>query len=432
MKNHMWRHPPVQLLASVTGLTLALLLGAMACPKPQGVAALERPECPQDSVHITVRDTFRNTVVDRVVTTIPLAGKISNVPEFHDCQRFVMGPGAAYGPMVAIFASFTLGRLDTLNDSLMAAGGTGVVAAAAEIYNYDMLYRPLQIQPKFSCLYLWHDTPAGSAVRYKAKMVPIGSHENDCLHPVDPATAPGQLLEVRPIGDKTLSAADYPAVARWDWDSVRNEVYIGIKCGSQWCEVGRPNFTSSELPAVNPSNPLQEDVPGEPPTTRPEQDRIVRIKGWYDQQYLAIPNTSGQLDAGSVRGTAIPVPQLGRINDPARFKGRWVASAFITLDSPSSTYKGKLNLEEGINRVALCNGDAADCLPGQTNPPPCAAGPDGNWWARVISAGNHTSYHCVKRKDHPGVTIPGTVRWRWVNDDEKTWIRCLQGCCTVS
>jgi hypothetical protein len=37
--------------------------------------------------------------------------------------------------------------------------------------------------------------------------------------------------------------------------------------------------------------------------------------------------------------------------------------------------------------------------------------------------------------DHsgPGVPhIPGTARWFWVRRDEKLWMRCAQGCCTIN
>src|SRR5439155_180694 len=104
---------------SVQALVLAssLVAGAIACETTlSGGAAtptIGRPECPSDSFAISVVDsvrTLRGVVTHpRTITTIPLAGPISNVPEFHDCQELIKDNG--YLSLYAIFASF---RLDLL------------------------------------------------------------------------------------------------------------------------------------------------------------------------------------------------------------------------------------------------------------------------------------------------------------------------------
>jgi len=48
------------------------------------------------------------------------AGPITNIPEFHDCQRFVSNPGASFDSLFAIFASF---RLDSVTRALGWEGG---------------------------------------------------------------------------------------------------------------------------------------------------------------------------------------------------------------------------------------------------------------------------------------------------------------------
>src|SRR5688572_12985499 len=56
------------------------------------------PECPH-----SVTDAITG------VTQVSIAGPITDVPEFHDCQRLRVG--ASYGPVVAIWVSV---RIDSL------------------------------------------------------------------------------------------------------------------------------------------------------------------------------------------------------------------------------------------------------------------------------------------------------------------------------
>ena len=57
-------------------------------------------------------------------------------------------------------------------------------------------------------------------------------------------------------------------------------------------------------------------------------------------------------------------------------------------------------------------------------------------WGQMV----RLEYKCAYRTDHAGVKdlngnpvdIPGTARWKWDEDDEKLWVRCPQGCCTVN
>jgi hypothetical protein len=400
-------------------VVVALVVGT-ACtpkPKPQQPIVLGRPECPQDSLLIQVVDTVEKAEVVRSITTIPVAGPITNIPEFHDCQRFIMGTGNdTYGPLVAIFANHLL---DSLYPAQFDSTAAPVGEAAAEIYSYDGAYDPLFIRQGFNCLYL-NQTPTG----WDAVISWVGSDESGCLEP----PKNGEQLAVipkKPMKD----GKDYPAVARWDWDPVNHRQYISIRCGEEWCEVGHAGFaTSKVLSGGLPNDP----VPSLGTALPNERARVVLIKGWYDEQYLA-EGASGGLKPSALRGTAYPHPMLDRMKSEADFMGGWKPVAYVLLDQNSGPYQSKLNLEQGLNRIFYCHGAFSDCQSDQPTPA-CPSAADHQWWAKIVPDGSqHAEYRCVTRRTHPnGDEIPGAVRWRWDENDEKLWVRCPQGCCTVS
>src|SRR5688572_16111975 len=89
-------------------LVPAALVGVSAvaaCPftvrTPEGVATTGK-RCPEHNIAINVDST-------EVITDIPLASSIDEIPEFHDCQRFATTTTRnGYGPLVAIWAVETL------------------------------------------------------------------------------------------------------------------------------------------------------------------------------------------------------------------------------------------------------------------------------------------------------------------------------------
>jgi hypothetical protein len=237
-----------------------------------------------------------------------------------------------------------------------------------------------------------------------------------------------------------LQAADIPEVARWDWDAERHEQYIGIRCGDQWCEVGRVGLVRSrsafEVGVTFSSVSAQSLVPPSPGIangqgTVPERLRVVAVKGWYDEQQLDTLDANGRPQLTDILGTVIPHPALNR----ATFKpGDWTPVAFVHL---SADYPGKVPLEHGMNRVFLCKDVGGNC--GITAASPCPLDPTGTaagqtrWWMRIVSATNDTTVHCVRRRTHGGMAIPAAAaRWNWNELDAKTWVACEGGCCTVN
>jgi len=368
-----------------------------------------RPECPTDSVLIVNTYLVKKTPVTEIVTTIPVAGPITNVPEYHDCQRFAPALGEKYGPLVAIFAHQGL-------DTLFADSTAPPVEAAAEIYSWDGEYPALAIKRGFNCLYLKR-----SGTSWKARMVPVDT-AGACLH----KQAGGEDLKVTSWKAKYLG--DLPAVARWDWDSRASQQYISIRCGVEWCEVGsKTGFTSS---ALHPDGTLpSEPVPYKGEATAQEQQRVLTVKGWYDEQRIAVSDGASLL-VSTTLGTAFPHPMLDRLGDTSDFQLQWIPVAYVLLNQEPPGYKKKLNLDVGLNSVYMCHGPFTRCpeIPVGTREPKCPVGADRQWWTMIVSARKDTVYRCIHRRVHHDVQIPGTVRWRWKETDETLWVRCPQGC----
>ena len=380
--------------------------GAIACPKPLPPAAA-RPECPRDSIFIP-RDT--GLVVTHEVAA---SGPISMVPEYHDCQRFVSEREDAFGSLIAIFAS---SGLDSVADPPPGPYSTANIVftgrdnkAAATILNYDAPYEPLRIEKGINCLYLFTTNGVWNARIFSA------SSDQDCLDPF-PASNGGRPLAV--TVDPSQRRA-MPPVARWDWDSRQHEHYIGIRCGTQWCEVYNPS-----RPALLSSNHYD----GSPE---------VGIKGLYDEQNLAVPSTGGPgvLVPGGVIGTIFPVGDLVA-NRESDFDRIWKQVAMVSLSGDSPTYKDKFNFiagpaPAGNTTIWLCKGDKSACqIPSTSSVNDCDDKGD-HWFAKIVSA-TLTKYRCVIRRQHPSVPIPGAVRWRWKNTDDDMWVRCPTGCCEIT
>jgi hypothetical protein len=415
------------------------------------------------------------------VRVVSVSGPITNVPEFHDCQRFIVG--GSFDSLYAIFARY---QLESLPGSLVIppatptkSGGNsgGLVARGAatvptrsqvvfklpegtgytyaEIYTWGGNYPDLGIQSGFNCLYMFRTDG-----RWRARMVPIANlvpsapQDSGCLAPqpeIATAVNMGKELLVMPDTQLGRTDSDYPPVSRWDWDSVHSKQYIGIRCGAAWCEVG-----DSDLVVSNPlsSPPTFETVPGAAPTSDQNQ-RVTRIKGWYDRQLLATHSWLQGLHPSVIWGEIIPHPVLGRQDHdvasyfhPTSADRRWVEVAVVRVSANYTT--SVMRFTTGDNKVYLCYGTDGDCGVPSSQISGCKASAIAHstypasmtsssslWWAMVKSEGIDLQYRCVEWRDHSndvlalGFSIPGTARWRWLLDDETNWMRCTEGCCEI-
>ena len=460
--------PPPRLLAVLLGTVALVWAGTRWW---EGPTMASHDECP----------------IDTLTTDYQLSGAITRIPEFHDCQRFIERVDGLktlvwqdrYDSLYALwvregldtarFSSNFLGQpgairtsriyvaeggeimVDTIkSESGVTATDTGAIAVAvAIIFTYAEEYKPLGIKRGFNCVYL------ADPNAWKAIMVPVPS-EDACFADKLFSSITGTHLSVHPVAPSApLTGDDVPPVGRWDWDPTNGKYYVGLRCLNAWCEVG-----------YEPGAPTLVSSASYTATAAPaHQRRTIEIKGWYDQQYLAVPSWPNSVSPSPMLGTAFPDSGLhgrkiedydapGTVWLPASHTSvrgktpfsKWNGTSWswVTATASPGTYKSKLNFDLGavlasmdpvpeFNTTFLCHGDKDKCIPPahQQEVATCATNTS-MWWARVISSAlQDTVFKCVTFTSHPGITMPGVVRWRWLNNDETHWISCPEGCCRI-
>lgn len=462
--------------ASLAGLVVG-------CPPPEREAF--SPKCPEHLEGWLAADSADGAVRILTINAIPASGDFGNLPEVHDCQRLITADDAgqmSYGPLGVLFASEDLLGLF---DARAPAETQYPARAAATINSWPDAYPALHIPPGWSCLYIVRmpqltvvrrrldevrqDSLAvtrttGEALRtyahtavdsalvaadlrnaamatgealdspeprytYVAYVLEV-DHPERCARPASAellAKAPSLGVAATPItallDSRHFTQGRGFSAARWDADfgNGGHSQHISIRCGDAWCDV-MPLDATGPVPDLIPDNL--------PP------DALTALKGWYDQQYLALPDPAnpGRLVPGPTLATYFPVSGI------AGFAftdfNEWRTVGYIHLSGESEHYKGKLNLSEGLNTVSLRRGVLPSAL---TAARECRGGdaekhtPD-PWWVRIKSATGEESYYCSYYHGHPtsAQVPPGMVRWRWLEDDETTWQRCPEGCCPIS
>jgi hypothetical protein len=385
--------------AALSLLLCIVVLGASAYPRPYGDDDADRKDCPGH--------WFSFEYQGKVTTEAFLAGPTSDIPEFHDCQRFI-APDGTYEHLYAVFATF---RFDSILTSVRraAANSPPQFVAAAEIVTQTGAYPGLEIVPGFNCLYV------SSADWSTAYMVQLGVAEEKCLN-VRPEVADGWPLRVRRVRITNYSEADYPPVARWHQDKVTGRMLVMMKCDDAWCEIGvdSSEYIPRTLTALQGTR----------------ENRVQHIPLWYDEQMLAVPRLPGDPESvvpgvavkpSRVRGIVRPSYNLGDWKRPKDFTIRRRAGT-IWLSDTSSHYRDKMNLRKGDNAVHLTS----------ERPFPLM------WWFWRFEAfiGDPMmpflgKAYKVDRWKHKDIDIPPTSRWRWLSNDETVWERCPEGCCQV-
>lgn len=451
---------------------------------PSPIRALRLTAAASVAAVVLVAACRRNTLVecghDGPALPSSLIDAIKAVPEFHDCQRFIVEEHGAlrYDSVFAIYASSTLGGVEgalgaPIEEPAAAAPPPGVPAtgvtavapnppaqgrsvdssrvpitvalarnhriAAVALIVAGGAYDRLGITAGLNCLYVGRYVVPGSGGPpvWFARMVnqvpdSAAGCGADSLSQVDPSrTRPLKVL--RSTFADFPRPADYPDVARWDWDQGKQQQYIGIRCGAGWCEVGAEDFVPS------PPLPVAVDAPL-------AERRVRLIKGWYDQQYLA-KSVGKKLVPSGVLGTIIADTALGdRTADD--FRAGYVPVARVILETPGAPdpealamYESKYNFIKSAPmtpdgaRELLISGDIASPKWNARIPSPEAGGPDGSG----AGAGplNHRQKDITFREVSSAFKggpykVPAVARWRWLKTDEGTWTRCTEGCCELS
>lgn len=443
--------------ATGAAAVVLLVLGAvvvLACRRGSEVPQASSPglvdslECPNHNVGIPGGDTI-----------LPIAGVTTTIAEFHDCQRLVdQQQSDAYTVLAGVWVSEVLTGLvdslirlnpwvdsahkaDTLTGARPQATPMGEGLTFALVYAWDGDYAPLGIVQGWNCLRVFPSSHP-SIHRFAARMEPASDPEN-CVGPRMDAETRGQDLVVHDHTMTGFTGADYPAVGRWEWDIEHKDQYISLKCGDAWCDV-----TRADSYVASPDYRL-------PPGDAKGRRRVFEVKGWYDEQRLAV-GKPGALRPASIQGTIFPDPGLDGIDSTGAFAGTWVPAAQLGLKGPLPAYQQKFDMDPGqyppsgpgnsgpfrLNQLYLCLDRGGGC---EGVPPDLSCDPDtkgDTWYARMDPSQmnqpgpgpTQPAYFCVTRHDHSGLGrhIPGTARWRWVKEDEKLWVKCAAGCCTVN
>jgi hypothetical protein len=329
---------------------------------------------------------------------------------------------------------------DTL--SIKTVLDSGAAFPMVEILSIGGNYDQLEIEPGFSCLFVFKQ-----GNDWFAKLVAFGRIEGDCRspRPLESIMAyPDLSIRRTSASDMSLHWNDFPAVARWDWDVKGNTQVIGFGCLDGWCEVGELGHDPKTADDLSTTMSGIAALSGSP---------VLKVKGWYDVQRLS-PTKQDWWHPGAgprdVVGTIVPVPGLDKLS-PDNFDETWQLIAYVNLSEPSSEYRDHQSFAPmsttSVTTISLCMEDwrgpdplptgrgcteiskelrqAATCTPEAT-------APTIHWWAKTVPADNPKArYWCIVRRSAPaGVPVPGTARWRWMADDETTWGRCGGACCS--
>lgn len=368
-------------------------------------------------------------IIEKEVTSVTRGGH--HVPEYNDCQKFVIQ--AADGPAYSAgqFAIFAV-----QDSGLIASLGDGGRAAVAVIFA-EQAYAPLGIEENFNCLVLQVEEEYWSAAMYPPNKGGIA----DCSGEF-PERGGHQLTVEAPLSPLPARQGHYATLARWGYDRDRELYYIAVTCGEAVCHVGPTGgFAAATRPTPNTTS------------ASAMEQRVHAVPTWHDQQLLAaLPPGVGSLQPTDVWGTVIPASDLGERNALADFRDGWVTVAEVEMstDHPAYAAKGFRMTTPGNRRnlVQSCvlvetetaGGEAirstcpdlpAEFLPGGKCDATDDASTGQRWRSRHVAVDGTIKYFCVKRYPLtvPGLDVPAAARWRWRTNDELLWYRCMWGCC---
>ncbi|MFW6089007.1 MAG: hypothetical protein ACODAB_04585 [Gemmatimonadota bacterium] len=415
-------------LVAATGGCDPTVPGGGSGPASNVVVTSGIRECPHTWMWEARDSVDSATTIEQEMTSVTRGAH--HVPEYNDCQKFVVeeaGQSVYTAGQFAIFAAQDSGLIAALND--------GAPVAVAVIFA-EQAYAPLGIERNFNCLVLH-----GSGDDWSAAMYPPNNRGiADCSGEF-PEGGGHPLAVTPPAVPLPARQGHYAQLARWGYDLYNELYYMTVTCGEAVCHVGPVSgFEVASTPT--------------PPTGSASTmiQRVHEVPTWHDQQRLAaLPSGPGSLQPTNVWGTVIPAPDLGQRNALADFRDRWVTVAEVEISTDHSDYtaKGFLGTADGNRNIvqscvieettsagggvtrSRCPDLPADFLPGGKCDATDDASTGQRWRSRHIAVDGAIEYFCVKRYPLtvPGLDVPAAARWRWRADDEMLWYRCMQGCC---
>jgi hypothetical protein len=391
--------------------------------------------------------------------TLSVPGRITNVPEYHDCQRFLLDQNKTlvYGELEAVYVRYNLYRIlqeEERHPARAVADRWSIDSASFPGATRETLihtivvgevrsegsYLPLGIVKGYNCIVLrWISVTQPTS--FVGWMVPV-TKEETCSPENVGALAGLPRTRLHVTRHAPLSVPSTTQLSRWEWDPHRSLQFIGITCPGGWCDLR--GYAGTPDP-----NPLDDDG-----LSIAEGANKKITEGTWDWQYLAKYTSSPfgvKLSRDGAYGMIVPDEALASYTITDYQAHNWLTVAWVGMNDTSKNYHDMLNFEKAwhvsphgpLNKVEMCfSKDGSDCTGGR---PPDACAKDTNlngyWYARVTSAeGGLPMYKCVTQTI-TYVTVgtvkvvvdppPGVVRWRWLAVDETMWISCPSGCCEV-
>ncbi|HET9440205.1 MAG TPA: hypothetical protein VFO52_08535 [Longimicrobiales bacterium] len=321
-------------------------------------------------------------------------------PQFHDFQRIMVGKpgqaGAALGPGMVLSPVEFIDSLDTSprwwNVAILAVDGDHPVV------------RQSGLAPGINCYYL-RNRARFPQRDYEARIAHLGA---GTACPRNPPNGSRPLF----TNADTPSGSVPQAVRLHVSDEIAGQpnhpVYIGVPCYRWWCRLSAVTYKEHlPLPGGGEKN---------------------LIAGWHDEQYLTY-GSGGTLIPSRVRARLTPVENLDDIKFDTVFREAAIITIADTSQAALAHYRQKWQLPnynwESPVMLSLRQ-DAQD-----------------KWWAQYSVRGMTSTTPIpvefrrlptiMNRRQSQGmlVEIESTARWS-VGSDGGSWIRCTDGCCTVS
>jgi hypothetical protein len=360
---------------------------------------------------------------------LSLARMYFDIPEYHDEGRLPAGSdagGALLGPLAGIYASPFLHGF-TRAAQISEQGKPGVLAGIVVVQmnkwetTVPQTYRNLRLDVGVNCVWLF----TTNGVKFEA-FVSHPDAGKECDRTVGlqggPALKPNDgILPVVAVRFVRLPGhAAYPAAARFD-TNVNGDPILAFKCLNAFCEIGVSTHAEVRRTggAVRPTPP--EESWKLSPTLNaqvgqaPQRVRVAVVKGWQDQQALAIRDDKFVWRPSDVTATIIPHPALPTY-DADTFNLRWKQVATIRIAGvvPTNSKYYKWGLRQGDNAVWFQF--------------------DGNAWKAEIRrpGGSATPWRYMKRTVHYDISVPPIVRFRWTGADDGVWAPCGNACCKAA
>ncbi len=319
------------------------------------------------------------------------------VNEAHDGQH--LASGATYGPLVLAYSSPYLGgfmRDEDFADQEAAGMLVAIIYVETSPGPLPSPYGELHLARGLNCVHAVFQAPNWTG--YITPTTPTGPNGlSECPRSYPQNTTTQLAVSPRPGFGPYPTPAEVPPVTRlteWQIDHYA----IGFRCGARWCEMGSPGFTY-RAPAAEAGALTKERV----------------IKGWHDEQRLAVVGPGGTLVPSDLVAKATPVANLQGFSAADFDAEKRVGTLWFA--GPVDPVKHKkyfgVGFRQGENKV----------FARRLSPT--------SWQTRIEFAGGGERTFVTKREPHPDISVPGTMRWYWNDTDEGLWYRCGGACCEV-